>query len=86
MIKPFQFSNLISIFCVTFVFGVGPGMVLSRDWKLNTFLVEKGVRTRRGVWAFCTLYLYVASCSPPRILDMWISNQFPFCKDQKAPS
>ena len=55
MIKPFQFSNLISIFCVTFVFGVGPGMVLSRDWKLNTFLVEKGVRTRRGVWAFCTL-------------------------------
>ena len=59
MIKPFQFSNLISIFCITFVFGVGPGMVLSSDWKLNTFVVEKAVSTPRGVWAFHMLYVYV---------------------------
>lgn len=40
--KPFQFSNLVSVFCITFVFGVDPAIVLSNDWTLSTFPAVKG--------------------------------------------
>lgn len=61
--KTFQLQTWISIFCITFVFGVGPGMVLSSDWKLNTFLVEKGVHT---MWSMGILHASI--CMLPHVL------------------
>lgn len=39
--NPSQVSNLVSIVCITFVFGIDPGIVFSNKWGWRTFLVVK---------------------------------------------